>query len=69
MNETTIQNLREKRPHGTVLFPCAVYRCFGSEGSLRVKPHWHEEIEILYFMKVLFHFIKKNNINLIKVLF
>lgn len=48
MNETKIQNLREQRPHGTVLFPCAVYRCFGNEGTLRVKPHWHEEIEIIY---------------------
>ncbi len=48
MNESQIQNLRENRPHGTLLFPCALYRFFGGEASLRVRPHWHEEIELIY---------------------
>lgn len=42
------QNLREVRPHGTSIFPCAFYLTLGSAVRLRVKHHWHEEIEILY---------------------
>lgn len=42
------QNLREDRPHGTSIFPCAFYLALGSAVRLRVKPHWHEEIEIVY---------------------
>lgn len=42
------QNLRENRPHGTSIFPCAFYLTLGSAVRLRVKHHWHEEIEIIY---------------------
>lgn len=48
MNQPPIQNLRENRPHGTLLFPCALYQCDSRQTRLRVRPHWHEETEILY---------------------
>ena len=41
-------DLRENRPHGTSIFPCAFYLFLGSTVRLRVKHHWHEEIEIIY---------------------
>ena len=49
-------DLRENRPHGTSIFPCAFYLFLGSAIRLRVKHHWHEEIEIIY--------LKSGNFNL-----
>jgi AraC-like DNA-binding protein len=48
MSQTSRQNLREVRPHGTSIFPCAYYLAKGPDIRLRVKHHWHEEIEIIY---------------------
>jgi len=44
-------NFKESRSHGTSVFPCALY-CFQSqENELVVKHHWHDELEIIYFVK------------------
>ncbi|NCB91079.1 MAG: AraC family transcriptional regulator [Clostridia bacterium] len=51
MQQEPKQNLREERPHGTSIFPCAYYLMKGISARLRVKHHWHEEIEILYLKK------------------
>lgn len=48
MQNSQRQNLREVRPHGTSIFPCAFYLTLGNAVRLRVKHHWHEEIEIIY---------------------
>lgn len=42
------QYLLERRMHGTVDFPCAIYQAYGKKGSLFVKHHWHTNFEILY---------------------
>ena len=39
---------REDRLHGTSSFPCAFYSACNRNLQLIVKPHWHEEIEIIY---------------------
>ncbi len=41
--------LKEIRPHGTKLFPCAIYHTHSANIGTLVKPHWHDEVEILYF--------------------
>ena len=49
MNQTSQQpSLKEKQSHGTRLFPCAYYHFFNPGLRLRVRHHWHEEIEIIY---------------------
>ena len=40
---------KEIRTHGTQSFPCAAYRTHSSGRGTLVKPHWHEEAEVLYF--------------------
>lgn len=44
-------NLLEKRRHGTVDFPCAIYKQSGSEGPLQVNHHWHTHMEIIHAAK------------------
>lgn len=49
MNQTSQQpSLKEKQSHGTRLFPCAYYHFCNPSHRLRVRHHWHEEIEIVY---------------------
>lgn len=49
MNQTSQQpSLKEKQSHGTRLFPCAYYHFCNSSHRLRVRHHWHEEVEIVY---------------------
>lgn len=48
MQKQEKQSLREGRAHGTSLFPCAYYLALGNSVRLRVKHHWHEELEIIY---------------------
>ena len=40
--------LKENTTHGTVSFPVALYEWSG-EKAWHVVPHWHEEIELIYF--------------------
>ena len=45
-------NLRERRPHGSLLFPCSVYHTEqNGENEVMLYKHWHEEAEILYVTK------------------
>ena len=49
MNQTSQQpSLKEKQSHGTHLFPCAYYHFCNPSLRLRVRHHWHEEVEIVY---------------------
>lgn len=49
MNQTSQQpSLKEKQSHGTRLFPCAYYHFCNLSHRLRVRHHWHEEVEIVY---------------------
>lgn len=49
MNQTSQQpSLKEKQSHGTRLFPCAYYHFCNPSHRLRVRHHWHEEVEIVY---------------------
>lgn len=49
MNQTSQQpSLKEKQSHGTHLFPCAYYHFCNPSHRLRVRHHWHEEVEIVY---------------------
>lgn len=50
MNQTA-SSLKEQKDHGTSVFPCALYEIFDNVTWDGVKHHWHDEIEILYFMK------------------
>lgn len=49
MNQTF--SLKEQKDHGTSVFPCGLYEIFEDTLWDGVKHHWHDEIEILYFMK------------------
>lgn len=50
MQQSEKQHLKEVRTHGTSIFPCAFYLSLGNTNTarLRVKHHWHEELEIIY---------------------
>ena len=49
MNQTSQQpSLKENQSHGTRLFPCAYYHFCNPSHRLRVRHHWHEEVEIVY---------------------
>ena len=48
--ETANTSLKENRTHGTVQYPIALYEWNG-ENEWHVVPHWHEEMEWLYFQK------------------
>lgn len=49
MNQTSQQpGLKEKQSHGTRLFPCAYYHFSNLSYRLRVRHHWHEEVEVVY---------------------
>lgn len=50
MNQTS-SSLKEQKDHGTSVFPCGLYEIFENTVWDGVKHHWHDEIEILYFMK------------------
>ena len=61
MNQTSQQpSLKEKQSHGTRLFPCAYYHFCNPSHRLRVRHHWHEEVEIVY----LYHGSFKLDINM-----
>ena len=45
-----LKDLKEVRLHGTKSFPCAIYRTHSIKKGVFVKHHWHDEIEILYFI-------------------
>lgn len=53
MNQTS--KLKEQKDHGTSVFPCGLYEVFDNTPWDGVKHHWHDEIEILYFMKGTFN--------------
>ena len=49
MNQTSQEpSLKENQSHGTRLFPCAYYHFCNPSHRLRVRHHWHEEVEIVY---------------------
>ena len=48
--ETANTSLKENRIHGTVQYPVALYEWNG-ENEWHVVPHWHEEMEWIYFQK------------------
>lgn len=48
--ETANTSLKENRTHGTVQYPVALYEWNG-ENEWHVVPHWHEEMEWIYFQK------------------
>ena len=43
-------SLKENRTHGTVQYPVALYEWNG-ENEWHVVPHWHEEMEWIYFQR------------------
>ena len=43
--------LKEIRVHGTQNFPCAFYQTGTKTKGNMVKHHWHEEVELLYFLR------------------
>lgn len=51
MNPEIKSKLKEGRPHGTTSFPCGIYRTQLTQKGMFVKHHWHEEIEIIHFLK------------------
>lgn len=51
MNQTQqLPTLKEIRSHGTKAFPCAIYQNQSPKKGIMVKHHWHDEIEIIYFL-------------------
>ena len=48
MEKLVNPTLKENTTHGTVSFPVALYEWPG-EQAWHVVPHWHEEIELIYF--------------------
>lgn len=51
MNPEIKSKLKEGRPHGTSSFPCGIYRTQSTQKGILVKHHWHEEIEMIHFLK------------------
>lgn len=49
MKQTLPSSLKEERTHGSELFRFGYYTADASADSFFVAPHWHEEIEIVYF--------------------
>lgn len=45
------ERLKEQRDHGTSVFPCGLYEVFEDTVWSGAKHHWHDEMEIIYFMK------------------
>ena len=45
------EHLKEQRDHGTSVFPCGLYEVFEDTVWSGAKHHWHDEVEIIYFMK------------------
>ena len=43
-------SLKENTRHGTVIFPLALYEWSRAE-EWKVTPHWHDEMEFVYFQK------------------
>lgn len=41
--------LKERRIHGTELFPCGLYQRKEDDPLTAMQYHWHDEIEIIYF--------------------
>ena len=59
MKPTLPSSLKEERTHGSEMFRFGYYTADASADSFFVAPHWHEEIEIVYFQKG--HFILEAN--------
>lgn len=55
MANSQLSSLKEERKHGTQTFRCGCYRTEPDTVDFFVNPHWHDEIEILYFEKGIFH--------------
>ncbi len=51
MNNSQPVTLKEIRTHGTKLFPFAIYHTYFTRKGTFIMPHWHDEVEILYFSK------------------
>ena len=45
------RELMENKTHGTALFPFEIYKTANAAGELFVPCHWHDGIELLYFLK------------------
>jgi len=45
--------LKENTTHGTISYPVALYEWKG-ENEWHVVPHWHEEMELIYFQEGIF---------------
>lgn len=48
MSKKNVGSLLEKKRHGTVDFPCAIYQSSGEDEQFFVKHHWHNNIEVLH---------------------
>ena len=58
----TNPTLKEQKDHGTFSFPCGLYETYDDENWNGVKHHWHDELEILYFMEGEFELVINMNI-------
>lgn len=57
----TNPTLKEQKDHGTVSFPCGLYETYDNTSWPGVKHHWHDELEILYFMEGEFELVINMN--------
>lgn len=48
MHTQNFQNYKEKRKHGDVQFPFAIYKCQIPDFFTSYPIHWHKEMEIIY---------------------
>lgn len=59
MKPAAIIPVRENKIHGTSIFPCAFYWIDSSAATVttpfRCKPHWHDEVEFIYFQAGHYH--------------
>lgn len=55
--DNSVLDLKEQKDHGTTSFPCGLYEVFENTDWEGVKHHWHDEVEILYFMKGSFQLV------------
>ena len=58
----TNPTLKEQKDHGTFSFPCGLYETYDDKNWNGVKHHWHDELEILYFMEGEFELVINMNI-------
>ena len=57
ISEHSKTNLKEQRDHGSFSFPCDLYETYDNPCWPGAKHHWHDEMEILYFMEGQFELI------------